>query len=108
MGQIDEHETYSDGTLRPVSGRGLQIPRGPEIDGNGSISMQDIVQAERTLILETFERLKQRGDGELRVSTRRNPRTGIVEIIYCGAHEKSDLAPVRRLYEAAGRKTVTF
>ena len=79
-----------------------------EVDGNGSVAMRDIVQAERVLILETFERLKQRGDGELRISTRRNPRTGIVEIIYAGAHEKADLSPVRRLYEAAGKKTVTF
>ncbi len=83
-------------------------PHYQETNGNGSVAMQDIVQAERSLIIDTFERLKQRGDGELRVSTRRNPRTGVVEIIYCGAHEKSDLTTVRRLYEAAGRKTVTF
>jgi hypothetical protein len=87
---------------------GMDQPAFRDRDGNGSVAMQDIVQAERALIIETFERLKQRGDGELRVSTRRNPRTGICEIIYCGAHEKTDLAPVRRLYEAAGRKTVTF
>lgn len=83
---------------------------GVEIHGGSEqpLAMRDIVHAEEELILEMFHKLKDKRDGELRVSTRRNPRSGVVEIIYIGAHEKGDLSKVRRLYEQASRGMVTF
>lgn len=82
---------------------------GVQVHGDGpALAMRDIVHAEEELILEMFHKLKDKRDGELRVSTRRNPRSGVVEIIYIGAHEKGDLSKVRRLYEQASRGMVTF
>jgi hypothetical protein len=72
------------------------------------LTMQEIVDAENALVLDEFAKLKRYGQGELRVSTRRNPQTGIVEIIYAGAHEKADLEKVRALYARARRERVTF
>jgi len=72
------------------------------------IAYRDVVEAEHALVIAEFEKLKSRGDGELRVSTRRNPSNGVVEIIYLGVHEKADLTTVRKLYEQCLKKRVTF
>lgn len=66
---------------------------------NGTRVTSDmIVGTERDLVLQAFEELKKRGDGELRITTRRDPKTGIVEIVYCGVHQKADLEALRQLY----------
>lgn len=83
-------------------------PHGNARPDESSVQMADIVRAEEQFVLTLFGKLKDKRDGELRISTRRNPRTGIVEIIYGGAHEKGDLSELRRLYEKAGRGAVTF
>lgn len=72
------------------------------------VSYREVLEAEHALVIAEFEKLKARGDGELRVSTRRNPANGLVEIIYLGVHEKADLTSVRKLYEQALRRKVTF
>lgn len=98
---------------RGVNGRPGEGPDerdGVEVHGGDepAVRMADIVEAEAQLVLEMFGKLKDKRDGELRVSTRRNARTGIVEIIYIGAHERGDLSKLRRLYDRAARGCVTF
>jgi hypothetical protein len=58
-----------------------------------------IVATERELVLHAWEELKRRGDGELRITTRRDPKTGLVEIVYCGVHQKADIEALRNLYQ---------
>lgn len=69
---------------------------------NGATSEETnrlIVSTERELVLRAWEELKERGDGELRITTRRDQKTGLVEIVYCGVHQKADLDSLRTLYQ---------
>ena len=71
-----------------------------------SFAPDELLQAEREFVLQAFERLKQRGNAELRVATRRNRETGWEEIVYVGVHEKEDLEPLRELYKRVRLKDV--
>lgn len=68
------------------------------LPGNGRVTPEMIISTEREMVLHAFDELKKRGDGELRITTRRDPKTGHVEIVYCGVHQKADLESLRALY----------
>jgi len=68
-----------------------------------------IVSTEREMVLRAWEELKRRGDGELRITTRRDPKSGLVEIVYLGVHQKADLDSLRTLYQRMRKQGfVTF
>ncbi len=75
---------------------------------SGMVKMADIADLEQTVVMGALQKLRDKRDGELRVNTRRNPRSGISEIVYVGAHERVDLRDLRDLYERAARDGVTF
>lgn len=79
----------------------MQYPTAPR-----ALTQEELLQAERAFVLQAFERLKQRGNAELRVATRRNRETGWEEIVYVGVHEKEDLEPLRDLYKRVRLKDV--
>jgi len=70
--------------------------------GVGPSLGEQISEAERELVLQNFALLKQRAasgrDGEMRVAARRDPRSGVVEVTYCGVTEKADLEALRTMY----------
>jgi len=59
---------------------------------------EQITTTEEELVLRQFAELKRRGDGELRIAVRRDPRSGVIEVTYCGLSEKADLEALRRMY----------
>ncbi len=69
---------------------------------------KQISDAEHELILNNFAELKRRGDGELRIAVRRDPRSGLVEITYCGVHEKADLESLRGMYTKLRQRGTRF
>ena len=72
---------------------------------NGSTALAHLEAMERDLILQEWIKAKQR-EGELRVATRRNRTSGVVEIVYLGVHEKADLTDLKRAYETIARAKV--
>ncbi len=58
-----------------------------------------ISDAEQALVMASFVELKKRGDGELRVAVKRNQQSGLVEIVYCGVHERADLSSLKTMYD---------
>lgn len=70
--------------------------------------IEKLAQAEQELILKTFEELKRRGDGEMRVAVRRERGREIPEITYCGISEKADLEALRVMYREVARKGSRF
>jgi hypothetical protein len=70
--------------------------------------LKQVYEAEQGLVLEQFALLKERGNGEMRVAARRDPRTGLVEITYAGVHEKTDLDGLRKMYAELRRKGTRF
>jgi len=86
---------------------------GAQIDGKGTLNerpnlLKQVYEAEQGLVLEQFALLKERGNGEMRVAARRDPRTGLVEITYAGVHEKTDLDGLRKMYAELRRKGTRF
>ncbi len=82
----------------------------PSVNGASATVAERIVATERELVLAALDELKRRGNGELRVSARRDPK-GVVELVYIGVHEKADLETLRRLYQQMrkhGAGFVTF
>jgi hypothetical protein len=69
---------------------------------------EQVSAAEVELVLATFAELKRRGDGEMRVATRRDRTSGIVEVTYCGVHEKADLDGLRQMYARLRTRGTTF
>jgi hypothetical protein len=67
-----------------------------------SLAVQ-IAKLEQTMVLEAFNEMKQRGDAEMRVASRRDRATGMIEITYIGVHEKADLEGLRDLYKRVKR-----
>lgn len=63
-----------------------------------------ISDAEQALVMASFVELKKRGDGELRIAVKRNRTSGLVEIVYCGVHERADLSSLKSMYDQI-RKT---
>lgn len=70
--------------------------------------IKQVLEAEQELVLQQFALLKERGNGEMRIATRRDPRTGLVEITYAGVHEKTDLESLRKMYGELRRKGSRF
>jgi len=64
--------------------------------------LDEISAAEQDLLLQNFRLLKERAangrDGEMRIAVRRDSRTGIVEVTYCGIGEKANLESLRTMY----------
>jgi hypothetical protein len=80
---------------------------------NGNQTTADLIIAtEHELVLRAYEELKRRGDGEIRIAGRRDPKTRAFELVYVGVHQKADLEPLRKLYEKmrreGGKGAVTF
>ncbi len=71
-----------------------------------------IVATERELLCAALDELKRRAPAEMRVATTRDPKTGAIEIIYLGVHQKADLEALRKLYALMRRNgpaaAVTF
>lgn len=70
--------------------------------------LKQVYEAEQELVLQQFALLKERGNGEMRIAARRDPRTGLVEITYAGVHEKTDLDGLRKMYAELRRKGTRF
>ncbi len=73
----------------------------------GTVAEQ-VSQAEQELVLQAFADLKLRGDGEMRVAVRRDRQSGLVEVTYCGVHEKADLEALRQMYARLRSRGTTF
>lgn len=78
-----------------------------QVEGRPNL-LKQVYEAEQELVLEQFALLKERGNGEMRVAARRDPRTGLVEITYAGVHEKTDLDGLRKMYAELRRKGTRF
>lgn len=85
---MTETETMTDHPKVNVAGNGLQ---------------QEIVVAEKDVVLALFAKLKAQGNGELRIATRKNTKTNVVEIVYAGLHDKMDIEGLRQMYQRVPR-----
>lgn len=75
-----------------------------EVEKPGTPSLgEQISRLEQTMVLEAFNEMKRRGDAELRIASRRDRATGLIEITYIGVHEKADLEGLRDLYKRVRR-----
>lgn len=90
MGQVTEGMTSTDGSIVKPS------------------LAEQLAQAEQDLVLKTFEELKRRGDGEMRVAVRREKGRAIPEITYCGIAERADLEGLRKMYRELANKGARF
>ncbi len=75
-----------------------QRPVAPQLQSKPAEIEKLIKSTEQEFVLKAFEKLKDRKDGELRIAVRPNKRSGIVEIVYCGVHEKQEFEELRKLY----------
>jgi len=64
---------------------------------------EQISRLEQTMVLEAFNEMKRRGDAELRIASRRDRVSGLIEVTYIGVHEKADLEGLRDLYKRVKR-----
>lgn len=69
---------------------------------------EQISDMEQELLMQNFTELKRRGDGELRIACRKEPKSGVVEITYIGVHEKADLEGLRKMYRQLQNKGARF
>lgn len=67
-----------------------------------------IIEAEQRIVLECFSKLKERGDGEMRISIKKDRQTGLCEIVYAGVHERADLESIREMYKKLKFRGTTF
>jgi hypothetical protein len=86
--------------IEVVDARVNPAPDGPhpKADTSANGLLQEIVVAERELVLLLFAQLKARETGELRIATRKNTKTGVTEIVYAGVHDKMDIEGLRQMY----------
>jgi hypothetical protein len=64
---------------------------------------EQISRLEQTMVLEAFNEMKRRGDAEMRIASRRDRVSGLIEVTYIGVHEKADLEGLRDLYKRVKR-----
>jgi hypothetical protein len=86
----------------------VEKPKGQTSEKPVESLQVQISEMEHELILQNFADLKRRGDGELRIACRREPRSGVVEITYVGVHEKADLEGLRKMYRQLQVKGTRF